>query len=186
MTALRPLFALAALAAPMALVGPVAAQSDSSETVNMVIVYGSDACPQSTADEIVVCARQAENERFRVPEDLRFDGDPSNQAWAQRVEKLEMVGAFGTLSCSPSGLGGFTGCTQEMIRNAYADKQNTTEVRFAALVDAARRERAATIDADAAAEQARVEMIEREYMARLERERAAETPEDGALPQRPQ
>ena len=99
-----------------------------------------------------------------------------------------MVGAFGAMSCSPSGAGGFTGCTQQMIKDAYADKAQGKEIRFAELVDKARAERAATIDATAAEEQARVEMIEKEYMDRLERERAAETapatPADAeALPQ---
>ena len=47
---------------------------------------------------------------------------------------------------------------------------------------AERAKRLATIDEDAAAEQERVEMIEREYMERLERERAAETPDEQSPP----
>lgn len=190
MTAFRTLIASLAAAAPLALAAPAAAQETSAqsaeETVNLVIVYGDDSCPESTADQIVVCARQAENERYRIPADLRFDTDPSTQAWAQRVEKLEMVGSFGTMSCSPSGLGGFTGCTQQMIRDAYADKAQGKEIRFAELVNRARAERAAGIDAAAEEEQRRVEMIEREYMERLERERAGEVPgeaSDQPLPQ---
>jgi hypothetical protein len=49
-------------------------------------------------------------------------------------------------------------------------------VRFGLLIDQARRDRLSEIDEDAAAEQERVEMIEREYMQRLERERAGELP----------
>ena len=94
-----------------------------------------------------------------------------------------MVGAFGTMSCSPTGAGGFTGCTQQMINDAYADKANDAGVRFGEIIAAERAKRLATIDEDAAAEQERVEMIEREYMERLERERAAETPAEQSLPQ---
>ncbi|MGI8943790.1 MAG: hypothetical protein ACR2FJ_06090 [Qipengyuania sp.] len=164
---------------------PAAAQEDGGDKVNMVIVYGDDECPQSSAEEIVVCARQSENERFRIPENLRFSENPANQSWAERVERLEMVGKFGTMSCTPVGAGGITGCTQEMIEAAYADKAEASSVRFSQLIEAARQERLATIDEDAADEQERVEQIERKYMERLERERAAPTPgeeEAEALP----
>ncbi|MED5206423.1 hypothetical protein [Qipengyuania flava] len=180
----KPLLALASLALAM----PAAALAQdpneaADDSYNMVIVYGDDECPQSTTDQIVVCARKAENERFRIPENLRFSESPENQSWAERVERFEMVGAFGTMSCSPTGAGGFTGCTQQMINDAYADKANDAGVRFGEIIAAERAKRLATIDEDAAAEQERVEMIEREYMERLERERAAETPDEQSLPQ---
>ncbi|MBX7494571.1 hypothetical protein K3172_01730 [Qipengyuania sp. 6B39] len=179
MTKPVPLLALAAAA----LAGPAIAQTPvetGDDSYNMVIVYGDDACPESTADQIVVCARKNENERFRIPERLRFSDNPANEAWAQRVEQLEYVGASGIMSCSPVGAGGFTGCTQELIRNAYADKENSSEVRFGQLVAEARAERLEGIDAEAAEEQDRVEMIERDYMERLERERAGQTPDEAA------
>ena len=160
---------------------PAAAQEATvDEKVNMVIVYGDDDCPPSTDQEIVVCARQAESERYRIPETLRFSEDPANSAWARRVERLEMVGAFGTMSCSPAGAGGFSGCTQQMIDAAYADKKEGSDVRFGQLIAQAREDRLSTIDGEAAAEQERVEQIEREYMQRLERDRDAPTPEEAA------
>lgn len=175
---IRTLSLMAALGG-VALASPLLAQEQvetGDDSYNMVIVYGDDACPQSTADQIVVCARKGEGERFRIPERLRTSDSGANVAWAERVERLEMVGSFGAMSCSPSGAGGYTGCTQEMIKAAYADKANGSDVRFGQLVAEARAERLSTIDADAADEQARVEMIEKEYMERLERERAAEVP----------
>ena len=160
---------------------PAAAQEATvDEKVNMVIVYGDDTCPVSTDQEIVVCSRMAEDERYRIPETLRFSEDPANSAWARRVERLEMVGAFGTMSCSPAGAGGFSGCTQQMIDAAYADKKEGKDVRFGQLIAQAREDRLSTIDGEAAAEQERVEQIEREYMQRLERERDAPTPEEAA------
>ena len=184
MTMPKPILALASLALAMPATA-LAQDADEAadDSYNMVIVYGDDECPQSTTDQIVVCARKAENERFRIPENLRFSESPENQSWAERVERFEMVGAFGTMSCSPTGAGGFTGCTQQMINDAYADKANDAGVRFGEIIAAERAKRLATIDEDAAAEQERVEMIEREYMERLERERAAETPDEQSLPQ---
>jgi hypothetical protein len=149
------------------------AQDDAGDRVNMVIVYGDDAAPQPVGDEIVVVARLPESERFRIPEGLRYSDDPANNSWVRRVERMEFIGDFGTLSCSTVGVGGSTGCTQEMIRQAYADRNASASVRFGQLIAAAREERLATIDDDAADEQARVEEIEREYMRRLEGERDA-------------
>lgn len=150
------------------------AQDEAGDKVNMVIVYGEDVCPPPAEGEITVCARKDENERFRIPENLRFSDSPQNIAWAERVERFEMIGDFGALSCDPAGAGGFLGCTQKMIDAAYADREEGSDVRFSQLIAAARAERLSTIDADAAAEQRRVEQIEREYMERLERERAGD------------
>ena len=175
--------ALAALSGTPASAQTAAAAAD--DNYNMVIVYGEDACPQSTDDQIVVCARKAEGERYRIPEDLRYSTDPANKSWAARVETFEMVGAFGTMSCTPVGAGGMTGCTQEMIRNAYADKKASPSVRFGQLIEAARAERLANIDQLSAEEQARVEAIEKEYMERLERESAGEGAPAGELPRPP-
>ena len=149
---------------------PLAAQDSGGDKVRMVIVYGEDAAPTPQGDEIVVVARMPESERFRIPEALRYSENPANDAWINRVERLEFVGASGTLSCSAVGPGGSTGCTQEMIRNAYADRNASPSVRFGALIAAARAERLSTLDASAAEEQARVEAIEKEYMERLRKE----------------
>ena len=139
----------------------------------MAIVYGDDDAPQCEKNLIVVIARLPEGDRYRIPETLRFSDDPANDAWAERVESLEMIGDFGTLSCSTAGVGSFTGCTQQLIEQAYGERREGSNIRFSELIAAARQERLSTIDEDAAEEQERVEEIEREYMERLERERAA-------------
>lgn len=153
---------------------PLSAQDTGGDRVRMAIVYGDDAAPTAQGDEIIVVARMPEADRFRIPEGLRYSDNPANDAWINRVERLEFVGSSGTLSCSATGIGGSTGCTQEMIRNAYADKNASPSIRFGALIAAARAERLSTLDATAAEEQARVEAIEKEYMERLEKERARE------------
>ena len=161
-------------AAIMAAATPAAAQDAGGDRVNMVIVYGDDEVQQTATDgEIVVVARLPESERYRIPETLRFSDDPSNTAWAQRVESFEFAGDFGTFSCSPTGAGGITGCTSELIAAAYGEKGESSEVRFGQLIAEARASRLSTIDEDAAIRQAEVEAIEREYLERLEAERAA-------------
>ena len=160
-----------ALAATAALPAPAAAQDE--PRIVQHIIFGKDECPASTAGEINVCARLDEGERYRIPPDLRTSDDPANQPWTARVKSFEAVGAFGPLSCTPTGLGGELGCTAKMIEAAYAERANSNTVRMAELVAQAREERMSTIDAEAAATQARVEQIEREYMERIAREEAA-------------
>ncbi len=165
---------------------PAFAQDDAAEIVgeagdekvNQVIVYGDDPCPPSSADEITVCARKEESERYRIPEILRESSDPANESWTERVESYETVGEFGTMSCSPSGSGGWTGCTQKLIDAAYAEKEGSSDIRFSELIQQEREKRLSTIDEEAAAEQERVEMLEREYEARLAAERDAALPDE--------
>ncbi len=170
-----------ALLAALAAASPAAAQS-ANEKINMVIAYDASECPVAKEGEVVVCEILVEAERYRIPSNLRYSDNPQNKAWANRVEEIKYVGDFGAMSCSPAGAGGFTGCTQKFVEAAYKDRAEADNVRFAKLIEDARAERLSTIDAEAAAEQERVEMIEREYMQRLERERQAELPGEGALP----
>lgn len=159
------------------------AQDAAGDRVNMVIAYSEDECPQPiNSDEIVVCQILVEAERFRIPSNLRTSESPENTSWNERVQQFKFIGAFGSMSCSPAGYGGFTGCNQQMIEAAYADRDRSSVVRFAQLIEQARTERLSTIDTDAAEEQARVEQIERAYMERLERQRAEDLPGEQAPP----
>lgn len=148
------------------------AAQGAGEKVNQLIVYGDDPCPQSSGDEITVCARKDEAERYRIPEPFRGAQSPQNDAWNNKVLAYETVGATGTMSCSPVGAGGSLGCTQKLIDAAYAEKREGTDVKFSQLIQAEREKRLSTIDAEAAAAQKRVEEAERAYE---ERESAAKT-----------
>lgn len=145
------------------------------DKVNAVIVYGDDPCPKSTGDEITVCARKDESERYRIPEPFRGPNPNAvaNQSWAERAKTFETVGQFGTNSCSPVGGGGATGCLQKLINQAYAEKKQSSDVRFGKIIEAEREKRLSTIDADAAAEQARVEELEKQYEAKKAAEQDA-------------
>ncbi|MGZ3173999.1 MAG: hypothetical protein ACXWI7_07575 [Croceibacterium sp.] len=157
------------LAAPVAAQDASASQGPPEPKVNQLIVYGEDKCPESSGNEITVCARLDESERYRIPESLRSLEGPQNEAWANKVKSFEAVGNFGPLSCTPVGAGGELGCTAKMIEAAYAEKRQVaaTNLHMAELVSQARQQRLSTLDADSAATQARVEAIEKER-ARLE------------------
>ncbi len=161
---LSPLASIAAIG--LAAVSPAQAQDSPGEKVNTVIVYGSDPCPVSTGDEITVCARKSEAERYRIPAPLRETPSARSEAWNERVLAFETVGQTGTKSCSPVGPGGSLGCTQKLIDAAYAEKRGATDVQFSAMIEAERAKRAGTVEAEAAAAQSRVEQAEQEYEAR--------------------
>jgi hypothetical protein len=169
MIRLVPIFALAALN-----VVPAAAQDAPGEKVNTVIIYGDDRCPEAPGDTITVCARLPEGERYRIPPSLRGSDSPANEAWSNKVIAYERVGKSGTMSCSPAGAGGWTGCAGQLIDKAYAEKKEDPSVRFAELIEAERAKRLQTIDAEAAETQKRVEELERQSDARrAERENTA-------------
>src|SRR3954467_12876118 len=115
-----------AIAAGLALMtDPAQAQAGN---VAEIIVYGSDACPRSTDDQVVVCARRPEAERYRIPEKLRQSGTrQQTEAWANKARVLETVGDTGTNSCSPVGPGGFTGCLTQVIKQARQESREQSQ-----------------------------------------------------------
>ncbi len=134
----------ALLALPAALIAtPALAQGGAEPRVSQVIVYGDDACPESSdPEEITVCARLPEDERFRIPDNLRNDPNaPANQSWARRATELSYVGRTGTESCSTVGSGGWTGCFNELVRNAREERRTDERVNWNQLIDEARQER---------------------------------------------
>ena len=140
-----------AASALAATASPAAPRRAGDERVNALIVYGSDPCPRGEGDEIVVCARKPESERYRIPPNLRLDpNDPASRSWADRAQSLEYVGRTGTGSCSTVGPGGWTGCLNQLIREAKAER-GASDVNMVQLIEQAREERNARIDAEDAA-----------------------------------
>lgn len=168
-----PLFALILAGSAVALPAGAQEATVEGEKINQVIVYGSDKCEQSSPDEIVVCNRLPEQDRYRVPQMFRGGDplDPRNNAWANRVVALERVGRFGTDSCSPTGLGGFTGCTQQLVAGAKAERQAADKTDWQAMIADERAKRIAGIDAASDEVEAAVVAEER---ALAERQKAAE------------
>lgn len=115
--------AAAGILAGLGLTAAPAAAQDARSAIAEIIVYGNDPCPRSTDDEVVVCARRPEAERYRIPERLREGGSlQSRTAWSARARALEYVGRSGPQSCSPVGPGGHTGCLEQLIGIARAER----------------------------------------------------------------
>ena len=67
-------------------------------------------CPRTTA--------------IRIPPNLRDNpNDPAKQSWANRAIELSYVGRTGIDSCSPTGPGGFTGCFNQIVQQARAERR---------------------------------------------------------------
>jgi len=107
---------------------PALSQNANNAKISEIIVYGTDPCPRSTDDEVVVCARKPESERYRIPEALRVGGSlQSRTAWAERARQFETYGRTGINSCSPVGPGGYTGCSQQLIDQAFRERRAETK-----------------------------------------------------------
>jgi len=139
---MKRLFTLFLAAGAVLAAGAATAQTGSAQTgtaeadppadgpgrrISRLIVYGDDPCPQSTSNEIVVCARRPEDDRFRIPAPLRGSGGPRERSWAANARSLETVGRTGIQSCSTVGPGGFTGCWTEMMRQSREDRSTNPE-----------------------------------------------------------
>ena len=148
--------ALAALTAPaFAQESDAAVAAGADPKINQLIVYGDDPCPASTEEQINVCARVNDKERFRIPTNLRDNpNDPVNQAWGARAVELQYVGRSGIGSCSTTGPGGMIGCYNDLVRQARAERAGRDEVNWNRLIEEARQERLGRIDAEAAAVEA--------------------------------
>lgn len=100
-------------------------QPKEPQKITTLIVYGDDVCPRSSDEEIVVCAREPESERYRIPKRLRrVKPSAKDQSWGQRAQVLEMVGRRGTPnSCSPVGSNGQSGCMAQFLRQAREERE---------------------------------------------------------------
>jgi hypothetical protein len=127
MSKLTITLAATAAAAAGAALFPAAAVAQ-QDSISEVIVYGSDPCPRSSNNEVVVCARKPEAERYRIPEKLRAGGPrQTRDAWANKARALETVGSTGTFSCSPVGPSGYTGCLTQVINQAKRERREQSE-----------------------------------------------------------
>jgi len=110
---------------------PVAAQAQNAPQNGVLVIYGKDKCPtNSNGEEIVVCKRLDEAERYRIPTNLREQGGPpqKTESWAVRSQDSLTSGDFGTGSCTTVGVGGTTGC---FVRQATAARAETRARRKA-------------------------------------------------------
>ena len=119
------LVALLGFAAALPAIAPAsAAAAEAPPRQSTLVVYGNDPCPTSRSDnEVVVCARRPEEERYRIPRRIR-ERQPTETSWASRAEGLDEENRqMRPNSCSVVGSNGFTGCTSAMIRQWYAERR---------------------------------------------------------------
>jgi hypothetical protein len=105
---------------------PAAAQQaqQAQQRTREIVVFGTDPCPRSTDDEVVVCARRPEKERYRLPEALRPAGPPQlSQSWSARSKALATIGQTGPGTCSGVGPGGDFGCATKEIERGVAERR---------------------------------------------------------------
>ena len=98
----------------------------------LVTVFGTDPCPKSTdPDEIIICTRRSDNERDRIPRELRTDIKPAGPFEGPNRSALlgDASGSAGGSigSCSAVGPGGGTGCNQAM-QDQYRSARKAGEV----------------------------------------------------------
>lgn len=98
----------------------------------LITVFGTDPCPKSTdPDEIIICIHRSDNERDRIPRDLRTDVKPDGPFEGSNRKALlgdASGGAGGGIgSCSAVGAGGGSGCNQA-IQDQYRAARKAGEV----------------------------------------------------------
>lgn len=124
----KPLLIAAAAVAAFTASGfaaPAAAQANEK----VLIVYGKDPCPTTkSGEEIVVCARKPESERYRIPENLRSTNPGPNDRWSDRGRSIETAGANGSSSCSAGGGGGaWSPCWSRLMNQARDERKAQAE-----------------------------------------------------------
>ena len=122
----RPLAFLFLTAIGAAVPAMASAQADPPpRRIFNLVVYGDDPCPSGEGDEIVVCARKPESERYRIPKKLREKPEVSGgPGWGSQVAGMEAAGRqILPGSCSAIGSNGFTGCTAKALAQWFAEKR---------------------------------------------------------------
>ncbi len=98
----------------------------------VLVIYGNDKCPtNASGEEIYVCARRPDSERYRIPKELRtpIEITPENRSWAMRANETLSAGAgSGIGSCSAVGPGAWTGCWAQQMRAARAERRAGGEI----------------------------------------------------------
>lgn len=122
---MRRAFIMAVAAA--ALGGATVSAPALAQDQRVIVVYGDDPCPVAKeGEEIIVCPRRPEGERYRLPKRFREQEvapGNANESWAVRSEALNEASPTGISKCSTVGPAGWTGCYAQFLREAQADRR---------------------------------------------------------------
>lgn len=108
---------------------PVDRQAETGQPpqrVRSVTLTNGQKCPESSADEVVVCTTV--EDPYRIPKALRGSGPipGPRQAWTNRVaadDQTSRAAAGLPDTCSPVGSGGQSGCSRAALRAWTAEKR---------------------------------------------------------------
>lgn len=95
----------------------------------VVEVFGDDKCPEPRGDEVVICKRLGESDRFRIPTEFREAAAADAVSQEARIDEMVALGRTGTGSCSAVGPGGFTGCFQQQVQNNRDERRSVRRAR---------------------------------------------------------
>lgn len=97
----------------LAALAPQPAMAQTQDRV--IIIYGDDKCPSSGGQEIVVCSRRPEKERYRIPKDLRDEEPNPHAVGGSAVAAVNTTGGTGVQvqSCNTIGAGVTAGCLKK-------------------------------------------------------------------------
>jgi hypothetical protein len=116
------------IAAALTVIGGTMATAPAhAQDQRVIVVYGNDPCPVAKeGEEIIVCPRRPESERYRLPKRFREQEvapGNANESWAVRSEALNEASPTGISKCSTVGPAGWTGCYAQFLREAQADRR---------------------------------------------------------------
>ena len=108
---------------------PTPAADGSRPRERLVTVFGTDPCPKAaSADEIIVCSRRPDEERYRIPPTVRAGAGVRPGITGKGRAALvgnAAGGAGGSIgSCSAVGPGGGSGCSQQM-QDSYREENES-------------------------------------------------------------
>ena len=114
-----------------------AADPPKAPATRNAVVFGDDPCPKAANDqEIVVCSRQPESERYRLPKRFRGkrqEAESVTGSWANTARALDAASApMMPNSCSPQGSFGQTGCMAQFLAQARAQRAADKAAKAAA------------------------------------------------------
>lgn len=109
--------------------GTAPAPADAQRRQRVVEVFGDDKCPEGSGDEIIVCAKKPESDRYRIPTQFREASTADAVSQESRVDEMVAIGRTGTDSCSNVGPGGFTGCFQRQVEANRAERRSVRRAR---------------------------------------------------------
>lgn len=118
----------------LAVAAPAGAQGQSQPARERYVqLREGERCPPGVGDEVVVCGVLRDDERYRIPPELRPVAPADAMTNIERTLDVMTASDTGTNSCSNVGPGGFTGCMTNMLtqwrdarERARADEKRAT------------------------------------------------------------